>query len=255
MLFKESLAMRRALTVFAIACFGCGILIAIANLAGHDTNVLGMHLASTLVFQACFFSAIFGVVYSTGLGSEASTTARVSLLFPQARWKTAMELLLVDLVAVIVSVPLGLLAFYLPMLLVYGIHHIDWGAAPSAAQWALPVALALAFYGLTCAIMLRMRASPQVGSLIFIASVVLYALSNARWPLRQMFRIIDWFNPLAYWMSAFNAVTGQTQTCTYCANGFSGQVGPVMDIGILVALCIGGLLLALLQWQHLQIAE
>jgi hypothetical protein len=255
MLFKESLAMRRALLGFALGCCAFGVVVVVANVAGHDGIIRGMHLGRVLVFQASFFSSVFGVIYASSLGAEAFATARLSLLLPQARWKVAGTLLLTDVVAVVLSVPLGLVAFYAPMLVTYGPHRIEWGGVPAAEAWVLPIAFGLAFYGLTTAIALRMRRWQQVSALIFPGLIVAYALAITAWPLQPLFRALDILNPLAYWDSAYNEMTQQAHTCKFCSFGLAEWLGPFGNMGALAAICAIGLIVALVQWQRLQVTD
>ncbi len=242
MLYKESIAILRAVWIFALVCLADGVLILSVNLSEGKTPPLhGYAFDTTTMTIIAGMAAIFSGIIASGLGAEATWTSHATLMLPAGRWRTALKLFAVDIAAIVVAVPLGIVAYYLPLWLVYRPSGIETGPI-LVLPVLLVIALCVSLYGMSTLFGVLVPRRPHWSVLLTVALLALFFTFNFRayGKPSSAAKIIGIINPFAYYDRAFNTVSGQLHSIY----GGPGDIG----FSALAMLAIAAISLCLATW-------
>lgn len=239
--------MLRSLGIFVLVCLADGVLILAVNISEHRAAPLHGYIFDTTVMTIIAgMAAVFAGVVGSSLGAEATWTAHATFLLPAGRLRTAMKIFVIDLAAVGMAAPVGIVAFYLPMLAVYGGGGVMLGT-PHAAPVLLVILLMISLYGLSTLLGMLLPRKPHWSVLLPIAMCVLFAMFNYRsyGKTSAVAMLIGSINPFFYYSQALYTITGQTHP-------IYGSAGSVLG-AIVAMLLIAAFSLALAAWRWTRI--
>jgi hypothetical protein len=251
MWYKEALAMRRALVVFAIVVAVLGAL----NAWGAGDSG-GIYLSQALDV-ACFAAIVLALVVGTHLGSERGAQARLALLRPVPRERYAWTIFVVDMVALVVAYGLGVLFIAGTYEAAHGFAPMDFHGVTATTAVLLPLAAIFAFYGLTALCAVAARGALAVSLLVGpVCLVVWVGGAIYRWPAAQAFRLVCIVNPLMYLASAIARIEDAahpTPGSTASGGGFYAALPVGVDCAMLLAIAAIALLIATFLWKRAEV--
>ena len=242
MFYKESIAMLRAVGIFALVCLADGVLILSVNLSEGKTPPLhGYAFDTTTMTIIAGMAAVFSGIIASGLGAEATWTSHATLMLPAGRWLTALKLFAVDIATMVVAVPLGIAAYYLPLWLAYRPSGVETGPM-HILPVLLVITLCVSLYGMSTLFGLLLPRRPHWSVLLTVALLALFFTFNFRAYGKPSFaaQAIGIINPFSYYDRAFNTLSGQLHS-------FYGGPGGVA-LSALAMLAIATISLCLATW-------
>ncbi len=164
MIYRQFLVMRKAVGIYVGSFFALLFLwMLYATISFGRDGTSGP--LTELLPMAGWLTAFFGAAYGAGLGSGAREASRVLWVMPVPRWRSAMEIVAVDLAGMIVSF-FGLIAAFVASFAVLApFHHatldITWSLDPvRTIMW---LGFAFAVYGWSAMAGMIVRRVPYVG--------------------------------------------------------------------------------------------
>lgn len=240
--------MLRALGIFVLVCLADGVLILAVNISEHRVAPLHGYVFDTTVMTIIAgMAAVFAGIVASSLGAEATWTAHATLLLPAGRLRTALKIFVIDLAAVSLAAPIGVVAFYLPMLTIYGWNGVMLGT-PHALPVLLVAVLMISLYGLSTLLGMLLPRKPHWSVLLPIAMCVLFAMFNYRsyGTPSTVAMLIGSINPFFYYSQALYTITGQTHPIYGSAGSVLGAIVAMLLITVI------SLVLAAWRWTRIE---
>lgn len=249
MIHREYLVMRKALAWYACIAFALMLLdFTGIHVAASDGGIFDY---ATVVMTAGVFAAAFAWIFGVGLGNGSREAARVLWLLPQPRWKVALQLIAVDLVAVTVAYAIECAV----MLVFFGFASLRSGVqihgAAGIREILLTLALVYAMYGWSALVGMIGRRVPYCGLLAAPALAAWLTIAQSHTRIGNILRAPIVANPIAVFNTALafaarqqyhNSVDGVSLSLQWLAPGWEA---PVL-FGIAIATCG----LAVMLWQR-----
>jgi hypothetical protein len=251
MWYKEALAMRRALIVYAI------VVVVIAALNAWGAGDSGGIYVSQAFDAGSFFGIILALVVGTSLGSERGAQARSALLRPASRERYAWTVFAVDLLALAVAYLLGTGIFTGAYQAAHGFPPMDLSGVTVMTAVILPLAAIFAFYGLASACAVATRAAPASSILVGPICLALWVGAEIyAWPAARIFRVLCFANPLMYVAAAVARIERVAHPATIAAasgGDFYAALPVAADAGVLLAIAAVALLVATFLWKRAEV--
>lgn len=248
MLYKERLTMTRSVIVYVLVYLAFALLgTVIALLNGRHATVTPAEVARS----SGFFLPLFATMVATSLGAETGASARYALIRPVPRVRYALGVFGCGLLAVVAAFVLSSALGALVMGVLDGYASLlapaNARAASSALLFAMPLAHALAWYGVVAAASLFFRNNFIAAAIAWPSAVLLFVLSQVHG--LGAVRYINLVNPLEYYIAA----TTKLESPQYAGFGFFSGFSATTDAVLLVVLCAAALAVGTLRWQRLEV--
>lgn len=190
MIYREYLVMRKALAWYA----GVVLLIQLIGLLFPSKSVHKVDY-SDIALTAGVFAAFFAWIFAVALGNGSRGPARVLWVLPAERWKSALQVIAVDLAGITVALAwFGLCDF--AMLLIPSEKAQLTGALPFA-QIALVAGGAFAVYGWGALVGVLGRRMPYCGIIATPALAIWLTVAEQHFAISPIFRAPILVNPFA----------------------------------------------------------
>lgn len=210
MWYKEALAMRRALVVYAIVI---GV-IAVLNAWGAGDEG-GIYLTQATLGVAVVTTSILALIAGNSLGNECGDMARTALLRPISRGGYAWTVFAVDIAALFVAYVGAAAIVIATFQAAHGFAPMDLHGVSLLTCVVLPFGAVLAWYGLTTVCSVTSRGSRVVAVLIGPISYVLWLGATAEVRnVAKSFQVLCVVNPLMYLTAAAERVERQAHPNT-----------------------------------------
>lgn len=182
MIYREYLVMRKALAWYAGVVV---ILILVQIILSQgvqftQSRSTGVDWGSSTAMTAGIFSACFAWLFGVALGNGSREAARTLWVLPADRWKTALQLISVDLAGITVAFACE----YAVMLLSLAVSHMRFGTqvpfTVSAGDVIPALVLAYSVYGWSALVGMIGRRMPYGGLLSAPALVLWFTLAQLK---------------------------------------------------------------------------
>jgi hypothetical protein len=237
MIYREYLVMRKAVGWFAALLAAALILLALWH-KGAKGDYAGICITSGGL--AAVFASIFGVA----LGNASREAARVLWVLPAARWKLALQVVAVDLVATTVAFFLAFAGQALSM---------EMRGTVSSAAIVMALAMAYATYGWSALVGVVGRRVAYCGIIALPALIVWMLLAQKQLPIGTVVRAAILANPFAVFNTA--VAVGNWERHGFSLDPVSSSLqwlGTAWETPVLIAIAIVTCGLAVALWQRAQ---
>jgi hypothetical protein len=251
MWYKEALAMRRPLIVYAI------VVATIAALNAWGAGDSGSIYVSQAIDVGCFFAIVLALVVGSNLGRERGAQAGSALLRPVSRERYAWTVLGVGMFALVVAYFAGIVIFVGTYQVAHGLPPMDMRGVTVITAIFLPLGAILAFYGLAAACAVATRAAVAWSILLGPICLVLWVGAEIyAWPAGKVFRVLCFVNPLIYVAAAIAQIERQAHPATIAAaNGsdYYAALSTGVDSIALFVIAAIALHAAAYLWKHAEV--
>src|SRR5579872_885959 len=186
MYYKEMLVARRAVAIYCALVALTMIVVFLAGAsAAHRTITLHTYTAGLMAWLTCILAIVLGA-------SLANERRLHVLLFPKPRVVYALTVIAVDAAALVVAYLLS--SACIAIFLLDGKTTIV-GTPSLFADFFVPIAGILAFYGVSCVVTLIFRLSAAASLILIPIAGVLWAGATTRWAAEPTFVVLNAVNP------------------------------------------------------------
>jgi hypothetical protein len=258
MYYTELLRIRKGLLVFTIVL---AVITGFALVTLAANRELPMSLNADATFPLASLFAVSGVLamlftfsMCTGLSHENDGHLPVAWTKPSSRTDLALRLMSVDVIGILCAFAITM-AFAL--VIVTAIGAVRWMILTTDTwiELARFILLPLSYFGLVAALTASLgKVGRGLCWAVWGSSWILVILAAVPFPApwNQIFRFLNYINPIVYSTYSYSSPSDKVQIVGYSAGQAAVNAGLFVDVAALAALFIAGTAAALLQWRRLE---
>ena len=249
MIYREWLVMRKAVLVFLPIVGALTLLFCWAAAANHQKYHTGF---ISMFSTGAWFTAVFASIFGVALGNASREGARVFWVLPKSRWRSALEVVGVDvagIAAAFVGVVLASTAINAAIVSLYPGTSMKWDFDTRLLFAVLLFPLGV--YAWSALAGMIGRRVPYLGVAVFPVLMLWYVFANIGGVIGQVTRFPILANPVvAYQMQSVTA--NNAKAFGPLMSGLMWMT-PQTGLAVMVAIAVVGCAAAIALWQRSEV--
>lgn len=248
MIYREFLVMRKAALWFSGIFSAIFVISEVGTHAAPIATISLESLAVDLAWAIAMFASIFGVA----LGNGSREPARILWTLPIARWRGALQIVVMDVAGICSTFVLCAVAFVvlsIALAATASVHSIVRYDLHPAALVAM-LGFLLAIYGLSALLGMVARRVPYLGVVAYPVCLLWQIFAQSRSPLGQLLAKFLPANPASVFVATMTADSGGKVAGVL---GSLSWIGGVRGTEMLFAIALITCALAIILWQRAQV--